>query len=167
MCVMAFSEDLAYWGIDEIYLETCCQNKFNLRKEYIEEEIKKELLNIKQEEPDIFPETKCGNYMRFIWDLMEKSETSFAARIVSFLSISFIIISTYELFTCFHEFCKYESTNFYLYLFTFLMSSSSQIRDVSNLEIVVELYLLFFSAEKIQIENSQSMPKKANKSFLL
>ena len=96
MCVMAFSEDLAYWGIDEIYLETCCQNKFNLRKEYIEEEIKKELLNIKQEEPDIFPETKCGNYMRFIWDLMEKSETSFAARIVSFLSISFIIISTYE-----------------------------------------------------------------------
>ena len=113
MCVMAFSEDLAYWGIDEIYLETCCQNKFNLRKEYIEEEIKKELLNIKQEEPDIFPETKCGNYMRFIWDLMEKSETSFAARIVSFLSISFIIISTYELITCFHEFCKYESTNFY------------------------------------------------------
>ena len=106
MCVMAFSEDLAYWGIDEIYLETCCQNKFNLRKEYIEEEIKKELLNIKQEEPDIFPETKCGNYMRFIWDLMEKSETSFAARIVSFLSISFIIISTYELITCFHEFCK-------------------------------------------------------------
>ena len=87
MCVMAFSEDLAYWGIDEIYLETCCQNKFNLRKEYIEEEIKKELLNIKQEEPDIFPETKCGNYMRFIWDLMEKSETSFAARIVSFLSM--------------------------------------------------------------------------------
>ena len=113
MCVMAFSEDLAYWGIDEIYLETCCQNKFNLRKEYIEEEIKKELLNIKQEEPDIFPETKCGNYMRFIWDLMEKSETSFAARIVSFLSISFIIISTYELITCFHEFCKYESTNFF------------------------------------------------------
>ena len=48
-----------------------------------------------------------------------------------------------------------------------LMSSSSQIREVSNLEIVVELYLLFFSAEKIQIENSQSMPKKANKSFLL
>ena len=47
------------------------------------------------------------------------------------------------------------------------MSSSSQIRDVSNLEIVVELYLLIFSAEKIQIGNSQSMPKKANKSFLL
>ena len=49
---------------------------------------------MKKEEPDIFPETQCGNYMRFLWDLMEKPETSFAARIVSFISISFIIIST-------------------------------------------------------------------------
>ena len=94
MCVMAFSDDLAYWGIDEIYLEACCQNKFNLRKEAIMEEMKKELLNIKKEEPDVFPDSQCGNYMRFIWDLMEKPETSSAARIVSFISISFIIIST-------------------------------------------------------------------------
>lgn len=94
MCVMAFGEDLEYWGIDEIYLEMCCQNKFNLRKEAIMEEMKKELLNIKKEEADVFAETTCGRYMRFLWDLMEKPETSFAARVVSFISISFIIVST-------------------------------------------------------------------------
>ena len=94
MCVLAFSEDLEYWGIDEIYLESCCQNKFNIRKEAIMDEMKKELLNIKKEEPDVFPDSKCGGYMRFLWDLMEKSETSFAARVVSFISISFIIVST-------------------------------------------------------------------------
>ena len=94
MCVLAFSEDLEYWGIDEIYLESCCQNKFNIRKEAIMDEMKKELLNIKKEEPDVFPDSRCGGYMRFLWDLMEKSETSFAARVVSFISISFIIVST-------------------------------------------------------------------------
>ena len=32
--------------------------------------------------------------MRFLWDLMEKSETSFAAQCVSFISLSFILVST-------------------------------------------------------------------------
>jgi potassium voltage-gated channel Shab-related subfamily B protein 1 len=94
MCVMAFSSDLEYWGIDEIYLETCCQNKFNIRKEAIMDEMKKELMNLKKEEPDIFPDTHCGKYSRFLWDLMEKPDTSFAAQIVSFISMSIIIIST-------------------------------------------------------------------------
>ena len=71
MCVMSFSDDLDYWGIDEIYLEMCCVNKYNLRKEAVMDEMKKELLNIKKEEPDVFPNTTCGHYMRFLWDLME------------------------------------------------------------------------------------------------
>ncbi|QQP37648.1 AGAP005925-PA, partial [Caligus rogercresseyi] len=34
ICVMAFSEDLEYWGIDE--------NKYNARKDHVFEEMKKE-----------------------------------------------------------------------------------------------------------------------------
>ncbi len=45
------------------------------------DEMKKELMNLKKEEPDVFPDTHCGRYMRFLWDLMEKPDTSFAAQV--------------------------------------------------------------------------------------
>ena len=65
--MLIFTDDLEYWGIDEIYLEKCCLNKFTIRKEAVMEEMKKELLNIKKEEQDEFPETRCGHYMRLLW----------------------------------------------------------------------------------------------------
>ena len=58
------------------------------------EEMKKQLLDEKKDEPDVYPDNFCGRYMRFIWELMEKSETSFAAKCVNFISLSFIIVST-------------------------------------------------------------------------
>ena len=95
MCALSFKEDLEYWGIDdEKSMEGCCLNAFNLRLEAIMEEMKKELLDVKKDNPDIFPDNLCGRYMKFIWDLMEKPETSFAANCVSFLSLGFIIVST-------------------------------------------------------------------------
>ena len=82
MCVMAFSDDLDYWGIDEVYLESCCQNKFNTRKEHIEDEMKKEANNIKKEVEEDFGDGKFAKYQRCLWDLIEKPHTSTAAKVL-------------------------------------------------------------------------------------
>ena len=53
-----------------------------MRKEAIEDEMKKEASNLKKEAfEDVFEETRCGRYQRFLWDLMEKPHTSLAAKV--------------------------------------------------------------------------------------
>ena len=54
------SDDLEYWKIDDVYLETCCQTKYNTRKDAIEDEMRKEATNLKKEEPEFFAPNKCG-----------------------------------------------------------------------------------------------------------
>eukprot|EP00095_Tigriopus_kingsejongensis_P008004 maker-scaffold269_size230758-snap-gene-1.29 protein:Tk08004 transcript:maker-scaffold269_size230758-snap-gene-1.29-mRNA-1 annotation:"voltage-gated channel " len=94
MCVMAFTDDLDYWGIDEVYLETCCQNKYNTRKEYVVDEMKKEAANISKEVEEDFGDGKFAKYQKCLWDLIEKPHTSTAAKVISVISIAFVVVST-------------------------------------------------------------------------
>ena len=81
MCVLAFSDDLEYWGIDELYLESCCQHKYHQRKEHVHEEMRKEAESLVNHEEEDWGDGKCAKYQKFLWDLLEKPTTSVAARV--------------------------------------------------------------------------------------
>ncbi|CAF0862249.1 unnamed protein product [Adineta ricciae] len=98
ICVISFHDELIYWGIDEYYLELCCQNKYHQRKDHVLEEMKKEadLLKVEKEEEET-GDRWCEHSRKKIWDLVEHPHTSKAARIIAFVSISFILLSSFTL----------------------------------------------------------------------
>lgn len=97
MCVLSFSDDLEYWGIDELYMEPCCQQRYHQRKELVFEEMRKEQESLIQQDEEYFGEGKYAEFQKKVWNLLEKPQSSAAAR------VSHV---TFVLFFCLSRLCR-------------------------------------------------------------
>ncbi|KAM9782553.1 potassium voltage-gated channel subfamily V member 1 [Neosynchiropus ocellatus] len=92
LCERSFLQEIQYWGIDELAIDPCCRERYHRRKE------QKETLDLQQEfEPDEaeedFTGALCPALRTRLWDLLEKPDSSFAARAFGSLSIFFVVLS--------------------------------------------------------------------------
>ena len=97
-CALVDQEDFNFWGLNDLFLQPCCALKYfphtvSAKKE-LEEEARLKLLAEEREIEENFGNTNCGRIRSFLWDLLEYPETSRLARIVAFISIIFVFIST-------------------------------------------------------------------------
>ncbi|XP_005744163.1 potassium voltage-gated channel subfamily V member 1 [Pundamilia nyererei] len=92
LCEISFLQEIEYWGIDELCIKPCCRERYYRRKEQKESlEVQRELDADDGDED--FAGVACPGTRRRLWDVLEKPESSRAARTFGSLSMFFVVLS--------------------------------------------------------------------------
>ncbi|NXJ57337.1 KCNV1 protein, partial [Spizaetus tyrannus] len=95
LCALSFLQEIQYWGLDELSIDSCCRDRYFRRKELSEAlDIKKdaEELDAQDEEED-FSGSLCPSVRQKLWEVLEKPGSSAAARTFGTLSMAFVVVS--------------------------------------------------------------------------
>ena len=84
-CAMTFHDDLDYWGIDELFLDPCCALKYYPERETCQNELEGEKISkekaAQRKLDEDFGQSMPGRVRKWLWNLTEYPETSYAARV--------------------------------------------------------------------------------------
>ncbi|MGH0137157.1 UNVERIFIED_CONTAM: hypothetical protein FKN15_030129 [Acipenser sinensis] len=80
LCAISFLQEIEYWGIDELSIDSCCREKYYRRKEMSESlNVQKDSEPMENEDED-FSGVICEMLRQKLWEVMEKPDSSKAAK---------------------------------------------------------------------------------------
>ncbi|XP_029114516.1 potassium voltage-gated channel subfamily F member 1 [Scleropages formosus] len=92
-CPICFTKEMEFWKVDTSFLDECCRSSLSEKEEELAEIAHKVRLIL----DDLEGDPGAGRWQRgqkFTWKLMEKPESSAAARVVAVVSFLFILVSS-------------------------------------------------------------------------
>ncbi|RXM30191.1 Potassium voltage-gated channel subfamily V member 1 [Acipenser ruthenus] len=96
LCAISFLQEIEYWGIDELSIDSCCRDKYYRRKEMSETlNVQKDSEPMENEDED-FSGVICEMLRQKLWEVMEKPDSSKAAKTFGLKSLGMTITLCYE-----------------------------------------------------------------------
>ncbi|KAM7367775.1 hypothetical protein PAMP_014052 [Pampus punctatissimus] len=151
LCVFSFSQEIEYWGIQELYLSPCCRNWFHERKEYIADR-DWDIRSDDQQQPSFdssfeelsaldkdlakFKGAWCGEVRSYIWLRLEDPGHSRASKVIAVASLSVVLTSIVAM--CVHSMPEFQ-----------LVDDNDRPIEDPVLTILEEICIACFSAEFI------------------
>ncbi|XP_036429421.1 potassium voltage-gated channel subfamily S member 3a [Colossoma macropomum] len=125
LCVFSFSQELEYWGIKELHLDSCCSNKFQEQKEnagdrdwnedepqnHLHESFDSSMEELSALDKDLekFEGTWCSEKRKQLWLRLENPAYSRSAKVLAVVSLSVVLISIVAM--CVHSMPEFHKVD--------------------------------------------------------
>uniref|UniRef100_A0A4W5NYL2 Potassium voltage-gated channel, delayed-rectifier, subfamily S, member 3a n=1 Tax=Hucho hucho TaxID=62062 RepID=A0A4W5NYL2_9TELE len=100
LCVFSFSQEIEYWGIKELHLDSCCSNMFQEQREFLST-IDKDL--------EKFEGIWCSEVRKNIWLRLENPGYSRLAKVIAVASLAMVLTSIVAM--CIHSIPEFHQVD--------------------------------------------------------
>uniref|UniRef100_A0A8C0J9E0 BTB domain-containing protein n=1 Tax=Chelonoidis abingdonii TaxID=106734 RepID=A0A8C0J9E0_CHEAB len=91
LCIFSFCQEIEYWGINELFIGSCCSNRYQERKE---------------EELEKFDKLWLGEIRKKVWIRMENPGYCLSAKLIAISSLSVVLASIVAM--CIHSMPEFQ-----------------------------------------------------------
>ncbi|XP_035282537.1 potassium voltage-gated channel subfamily S member 3-like [Anguilla anguilla] len=125
LCIISFSQEIEYWGIKELYLDSCCSNKFQELLEYAGERDWDRRSDDQQQQPSFdssieelstldkdlekFEGAWCSEVRKSIWLRLENPGYSRSAKLLAVASLAVVLTSIVAM--CVHSMPEFQQVD--------------------------------------------------------